>query len=60
MGGGRKEKRSHAGLLAPLVNATDPGYHFINLEFELELELEIHISAYILHFLKNTILYVIC
>ena len=48
------------GLLALLVNATDPGYHFINLEFELELELEIHISACILHFLKNTILYVIC
>ena len=48
------------GSLAPLVNATDPEYHFINLELELELDLEIYISAYILHFLKNTILYVIC
>ena len=51
-----ERRRGHVhGLLAPLVNATDPGYHFINLEFELELELEIHISACILHFLKNTI-----
>ena len=60
MGGGRKEKGSQAWFAGSSSKRHGPEYNFINLELELELGLEIYISACILHFLKNKILYVIC